>query len=308
MKYTLRHLEVFLAVAKEQSISKAAEQLSMSQSATSAALQEFEHRYDMQLFDRSAKRLRLNSKGATIRSKAERLMAHAREFDSELKQHEELGHLKVGASLTIANYLAAGYLASYMQQHPMAEVEITAASSPQIIDKVLNFEVDVGLIEAEMHHNDLSQTLWREDNMVAFCRPDHPFAKKNSLNDRDILACHWIVREPGTAHRKTFDEAMHGLLVDLDIRLQLPQNEAIKNAVKAGLGVGCLSELAIADEIEQGTLLALPLKRRPMNRHFYIVTHKHTAPTQAVERWIALCNKDADGHDPEKQDKLSGKH
>lgn len=294
MKYTLRHLEIFLAVAKEQSISRAAEQLSMSQSATSAALQEFESRYNLQLFDRSAKRLRLNSLGISLRSKAEKLMVHAQEFDKDLQQNEELGHLRVGASLTIANYLAAGFLATYMQRHPKADVELTADSTPEIINSVLNFEVDVGLIEAEMNHNDLSQLLWRDDKMVAICSPEHPFAHKSQLTDKDITQCRWIVREPGTAHRKTFDQAMQGLLVDLDIRLQLPQNEAIKNAVKAGLGVGCLSEVAVADEIEQGSLVVLPLKKRPMNRHFYIITHKQAQLSQSVRWWIELCQEDLD--------------
>jgi DNA-binding transcriptional LysR family regulator len=289
IKYTLRHLEVFLVVAREQSISRAAEQLCMSQSAVSAALQEFENRYDMLLFDRSAKRLRLNSLGATIRAKAEQLLSNAQDFDSELRQHEELEPLKVGASLTIANYLASEYLADYLHRHPRSEVEVAAANSPEIARKVLNFEIDVGLIEAEMHHNDLAQTPWRKDKMVVFSRPDHPLSTKRQLTDKDILNCQWILREPGTAHRKTFDEAMHGLLVDLDIRLQLPQNEAIKNAVKAGLGIGCLSQLAVADDLERGSLVELTLKKRPMNRHFYIVTHKHAASSRAVERWMNLC-------------------
>ncbi|NIB45178.1 LysR family transcriptional regulator [Pseudomaricurvus alkylphenolicus] len=289
MKYTLRHLEVFLAVAGEQSISRAAEQLSMSQSAVSAALQEFENRYDMLLFDRSAKRLRLNGLGVTIRTKAESLLSNAQDFDRELKQHEELEPLKVGTSLTIANYLASEYLADYLHRHPRSEVEVVAASSPEIARKVLNFEIDIGLIEAEMHHSDLSQTPWREDRMVVFSRPDHPLATRRQLTDKDILACQWILREPGTAHRKTFDEAMYGLLVDLDIRLQLPQNEAIKNAVRAGLGIGCLSQLAVADDLERGLLVELPLKERPMHRRFYIVTHKHSASSRTVERWMNLC-------------------
>ncbi len=293
MRYTLRHLEVFLAVAREQSISRAAEQLSMSQSATSAALQEFENRYQMQLFDRTAKRLRLNPLGAAIRTKAEGLMAHALEFERELLQHEEQGHLRVGASLTIGNYLAFKYLATYMQEHPAADVDITVSSTPEIVAKVLNFDVDVGLIEAELHHDELLLQPWCADIMIPFCAPSHPLARKKQLSDKDILGCHWIVREPGSAHRQTFDRAMHGLLPDLDIRLELTHNEAIKNAVKTGLGVGCLSRIAIADEIEQGALIPLPLKNREINRHFYIITHKHAPVSQAVNWWIELCKEGA---------------
>jgi DNA-binding transcriptional LysR family regulator len=289
MKYTLRHLQVFLAVAKEQSVSRAAELLSMSQSATSASLQEFENRYDMQLFDRSAKRLRINNLGTSIRVKAEALMAHAQEFDRELNQNEEFGHLRVGSSYTIGNYLAVKYMATYMQQHLQAKVDIVVSKSPEVVDKVLNFEVDVGLIEAEMHHEDLHSQPWRADSMAVFCSPDHPLAAKKHLTDRDILSCHWILREPATAHRQAFDHSMQGLLADLNIRLELTHNEAIKNAVKSGLGVGCLSRIAVGDEIELGVLVELPLKDRSINRHFYIITHKQATSSKAVDWWIHLC-------------------
>lgn len=292
MRYTLRHLEVFLAVAKEESISKAAAMLCMSQSATSSALQEFESRYDVQLFDRGGKRLRLNSLGQSIRIKAESLIVHLSDFDRELKRQEEFGHLRIGASLTIGNYLAVKYLAAYMQQHPQARVEMEVQSSPEIVSQVLNFQVDVGLIEAELHHPDLSLLPWRADNMVIFCSPSHPFSAKKQLSDPDLLRASWILREPDSGHRQTFDRSMQGLLPDLNIVLELRHNEAIKNAVKAGLGIGCLSEIALADEIAQGALIPLVTKSRSMRRNFYFVMRKNTALTQAVNWWMNLCQEE----------------
>ena len=288
MKYTLRHLQVFLAVAKDESISRAAEALSMSQSATSAALQEFENRYDTQLFDRSAKRLQLNSLGRELRVKAERLMAHAQQFDRDLKRQPDLQQLKVGASYTIGNYLAMKYLAAYLEEHPQSKVDISVGNTPQIVSKVLNFEVDVGLIEAEVNHSDLDIQPWQEDRMCLFCLPEHPLAKKKSLSDKDLLGCNWILREAKSGHRQTFDRAMQGLLPDLKIRLELGHNDAIKNAVKAGLGVGCLSELAVAEEIEHGLLVPL-VSKRSMIRSFYFVRHKQSPQNQAVDQWLSLC-------------------
>lgn len=289
MKFTLRHLQVFLAVAREQSISRAAESLCMSQSATSAAVQELEHRYEVQLFDRSSKRLRLNHFGSAIRIKAEALMSHAKEFDAELLDKKDNGSLRIGASLTIGNYLAAKYLAVYMQQHPEAKVEMDVVSTPDVVAKVLNFSIDVGLIEADMHHDDLLFQHWREDNMIVFCAPSHPLAKKKTLSDKDILKASWILREPGSGLRLTFDRSMQGLLPKMHITLEFTHNEAIKNAVKTGLGIGCLSEIAIADEIQQGLLVPLALKNRSMTRSFYFVTHKKMIIDNAVNSWIELC-------------------
>ncbi|GAB3108953.1 LysR family transcriptional regulator [Pseudomaricurvus hydrocarbonicus] len=263
----------------------------MSQSAASAALQEFESRYDIQLFDRAGKRLRLNSFGESIRIKAEAVMAHLREFEDELQGQEELGHLRVGASLTIGNYLAVKHLATYLQEHPGAKVEMEVGSTPEVVAKVLNFHLDIGLIEAELHHDDLLLQPWREDKMVVFCRADHPLAAKPSLTNKDLLAADWILRESDSGHRQTFDRSMQGLLPELNIVLELTHNEAIKNAVKAGLGVGCLSEIAIADEIQQGVLVPLTVKGRPMHRRFYFVTHRQASVSRAAQSWIEICKR-----------------
>ncbi len=290
MKYTLRHLQVFLAVAKDESISRAAESLSMSQSATSSALQEFENRYDMQLFDRSAKRLQLNARGRELRAKAQNLLEHAKGFDRELLQQSDLQQLNVGASYTIANYVAMKYLAAYLEQNPDSKVDISVGNTPQIITKVLNFEVDIGLIEAEVNHSDLDIQPWQQDRMCLFCLPNHPLAQKEKLTDKDLLSCNWILREEKSGHRQTFDRAMQGLLPDLNITLELGHNDAIKNAVKAGLGVGCLSELAVAEEIEHGLLVPLVSKRK-MTRHFYFVRHKQAPRNSAVDQWLSLCRE-----------------
>ncbi|WP_370979184.1 LysR substrate-binding domain-containing protein [Agaribacterium sp. ZY112] len=289
MKYTLRQLQVFLAVARHQNIGLAAQELNLSQSACSTALKEFEARYKIQLFDRSAKRVRLNTLGSTLRPKAEQLLLQAQAFENELSQHENKQELRVGASLTIGNYLAFNYLAKYSQLYPEVKVDIVVGSSPEIVEKVLNFEVDIGLIEAEFKHKELELQHWQPDNMLIFCSPQHPLADKGILKDKDILNSSWILREPGSAHRQTFDKAMAGLLAKLTIRAELTHNEAIKNAVKSGLGLGCLSEIAIADEIKLGVLKVLKPNKRSMSRSFNIIKHRYAQAKVAGEQWLQLC-------------------
>jgi len=121
-----------------------------------------------------------------------------------------------------------------------------------------------------------------------FCLPEHPLAGKTKLSDKDLLSCKWVLREEKSGHRQTFDRAMQGLLPELNITLVLGHNDAIKNAVKAGLGVGCLSELAVADEIERGLLVPLVSKRNII-RSFYFVRHKQTPINHAVDQWLTLC-------------------
>src|SRR3954470_5689461 len=104
MRYTLRQLEVFLAVAREGSVSRAARALSMSQSAASGSLAEIERQFDVRLFDRVGKRLALSALGGSVRARAEALLEQAGELEQALAGGGEAGRLRVGATLTIGNY------------------------------------------------------------------------------------------------------------------------------------------------------------------------------------------------------------
>ena len=295
MKYTLRQLEVFLATAFHENLTRAAASLSMSQSAASSALKDLESQFDVQLFDRVGKRLQLNELGESIRPRAEALLEQARGLESALARHQELGHLRVGATLSIGNYLAVEIMARYMGEQAGARVELEVANTEAIVRKVANFELDLGLIEGESRHPDLEMIHWRDDELVVFCAPDHPLAGKPWLTDDDLLSAAWIVREPGSGTRQHFEWAMHGLLPELNIKLELQHTEAIKRAVEAGLGLGCLSEITLVDAFKRGRLVPLPVPHRDFHRRFYFALHRQKFRSAGVERWLALCRESTEG-------------
>lgn len=289
MRYTLRQLDVFLAVAHHENVTRAAEQLAMSQSAASGALKDLEQQFDVQLFDRVGKRLQLNELGRLLRAKAESLQEQAKEFEQELIKHKRVGRLKLGATLTIGNYLAVALLAEFLAREPDAEVSLEVANTRAITQQVLNYEIDLGLIEGELNHPDLEVVRWCDDELVVFCAPDHPWAKLTELTDNDLLAANWIVREPGSGTRQGFDRAMHGLLPELTISLELQHTEAIKRAVSAGMGVSCLSRITLEDTFSQGALVPLSVPHRDLQRAFYFILHKEKYRSTGVERWLELC-------------------
>ena len=291
MKYTLRQLEVFLAAAHYQNITRAAEHLNMSQSAASSALKDLEQQFSIQLFDRVGKRLQINELGKIARPKAEALLAQAKDLENDFRQHQEPGNVKVGATQTIGNYLVAQLMARYMDEHPGTRVLLDVANTQSIARKVENFELDIGLIEGELQHSELEITPWCEDEMALFCSPHHPLAHKDVLSDEDLLSIDWIVREPGSGTRQAFDRGMAGILPQLNLSLELQHAEAIKRAVKAQLGVGCLSKIAIQEAIEHGTLVQLKAPHRDWNRHFYFVLHRQKYRSAGIAQWIALCEQ-----------------
>ncbi|MBB5186542.1 DNA-binding transcriptional LysR family regulator [Zhongshania antarctica] len=289
MHYTLRQLEVFLAAAHTENITRAAEQLSMSQSAASSALKDLEQQFSIQLFDRIGKRLQINELGRALRPQAEALLDQAQALEQGFRRHDQVGELKIGATLTIGNYLAVDIMAEFISRHPAAKVALNVANTAAISQQVLNFDLDVGLIEGELHHPDLEVTKWREDELQIFCSPSHPLATKKNLSNADLLSAQWILREPGSGTRQAFDRALHDLLPDLNIRLELQHTEAIKRAVETGLGIGCLSKVSLQSALETKRLVALDAKSRDFKRFFYFILHRQKYRSEGILRWLELC-------------------
>ncbi|MEZ5571324.1 MAG: LysR family transcriptional regulator [Halioglobus sp.] len=289
MRYSLRQLEVFLATARHENITRAAEALSMSQSAASGSLKELENQFDVQLFDRLGKRLQLSELGRQLRPQAERLLEQALALEHALAGEDVIGRLQVGATLTIGNYLAVNMIADFRRVHPQADIALSVANTESIAERVAGFALDMGLIEGELQHPDLEIAHWRRDELVVFAAPGHPLASVKALSDRDLITLPWIVREHGSGTRQAFERAMHGILTDLHIAMELQHTEAIKRAVEAGLGVGCLSQVCLTEAFKRGSLVPLAVPDRDFRREWYLITHREKYHSAALKEWLTLC-------------------
>ncbi|MEH6823485.1 MAG: LysR family transcriptional regulator [Motiliproteus sp.] len=290
MRYSLRQLEVFLETAQQQNITRAATALSMSQSAASSSLKELEQQFDIQLFDRIGKRLQLNELGRLLQPRAQALLEQARALETDLDRHADAGPLKVGATLTIGNYLMVPLMARYMAQSSTAKVSLEVANTREIAERVASFALDIGLIEGEVQHPELQITPWRDDELVVFCAPTHPLAQQQQLSDRDLQHAQWILREPGSGTRQVFERALQGLLPQLNITLELQHTEAIKRAVESGLGLGCLSGIVLQEAFKHRTLVPLAVPQRDFRRRFYLILHRHKYLSAGIQRWLSLCD------------------
>lgn len=291
MKFSLRQLQVFLATARFENVSRAAAALAMSQSAASGALKELESQFDVQLFDRLGKRLQLSELGRQLRPQAERLLAEAEAFEAALGGEQGAGSLRLGATLTIGNYLVVPMIAAFRDRFPGAEISLQVANTETIARQVADFELDLGMIEGELNHPRLQTLHWRDDELQVFAAPGHPLAGRRSVSDRQLLQLPWIVREPGSGTRQTFDRAMHGILTDLDIAMELQHTEAIKRAVEAGLGVGCLSRISLREAFARGSLVPLQVPQRDFSRQLNLIMHREKFHASTLTRWLELCRE-----------------
>lgn len=290
MRITLRQIEVFAAIARTDNVSRAAESLAMSQSAASSALVELERQFDCPLFDRIGKSLRLNSTGRGLLPQAEDMLARAAEIEGYLAGGV-LGPLAVGATLTIGNYLATLVVAEYLRRQPASKVQLHVANTHSIVEQLKRYELDIGLIEGEANDPELLLEPWLDDALVVFCAPHHQLAGRDAISPALLTEQKWIVRERGSGTRALFDRVIARALPDLHVQLELEHTEAIKRAVESGLGIGCLSRLALREAFRRGSLVEIKTPQFDLRRHFYFARHRQRHVSPAAQAFLALCRE-----------------
>ncbi|WP_110631093.1 LysR family transcriptional regulator [Salinicola salarius] len=291
MRYTLRQLEVFVAIAQHQSVSRAARVLSMSQSATSTALAELERQFDCQLLDRLGKRLKLNALGFQLLPKAVALLDRGEEIEELLQGQSGIGSLEVGATLTIGNYLATLLISDFMQRYPESRVKLQVRNTASIVERIALHELDLGLIEGDCQHDDIVIQPWIEDDLTVFCSPRHPLASEGTADVERLLREAWIMREVGSGTRRTLEHAMRHRRGRFNILLELEHTEGIKRAVESGLGIGCVSRLALRDAFRRGSLVPIATPELDLTRRFAFIWHRQKYLTTGMREFLRLCRE-----------------
>ncbi len=292
MAITRRQLEIFERVANSEHVTKASEQLLLSQSAVSMAIAEMERFAGAPLFERRGRRLLLNDRGRQILPDVHEVLRKVGMIERFLNESvdEPLGVLNVGASTTIGNYLLPLIIGEFTRHYPWAKALLHVGNTRQIEVAVENGECDLGLIEGPSHLPSLTPAPWREDELVVIAGPAHPLTQAKKVSLPMLENAPWIMREKGSGTREVFEVAMAAQGIGYSIAMELGHTEAIKKAVEAGLGVGCLSRMAVQRELDNGWLVEVhtPLKlRRPLT----ILTRESGYRTPLLNAYLSLLEK-----------------
>ena len=294
MPITLRQLEIFEKVATTQHVTKAGELLLISQSAVSMAIAELEHMAGAPLFERRGRRLLLNDRGRYLLPEAREVIRRTRTIERVLNDSLEkpAGVLRVGASTTIGNYLLPSLLGEFARLYPGAKALLTVGNTQQIETAVINSELDLGLIEGPCHLASLNAKPWRQDELVVIVGKEHPWSGAGFASAQMLAEAPWIMREKGSGTREVFESAISREGIEISISLELGHTEAIKRAVEAGLGVGCLSRLAVQRELDNHWLIKVetPLDLR---RNLIILTRNYKYQTKLLEACLALLQRNS---------------
>ncbi len=267
-----RQLEVFVAVAALGSVRAAAEQLHLTQPAASMALAGMERRIGVALFDRARQRLHLNARGRTLLPQAREVLARlqALERSAAAGPDELLGELRIGASNTVGSYRVGELLGGFTARHPRASVRLGVDNTDIVLERVLDYALDVGCVEGPAARTGLEVLPWRDDALAVCARPGHPLARRRRLRPADFAGARWILREHGSATRAQVERELTRLPPGITV-LELSNSEAIKQAVLAGLGIACLPRVAVRAELAAGELEILPTPFLDLQRQLSLV-------------------------------------
>ncbi|WP_275553786.1 DNA-binding transcriptional regulator YeiE [Mixta sp. Marseille-Q2659] len=288
MHITLRQIEVFTEVLKSGSTTQASQLLSLSQSAVSAALADLEGQLGVQLFDRVGKRLVLNEHGRLLYPRAVGLLEQATDIEQLFR--EDNGAIRLYASSTIGNYLLPGMIAAWRRDYPQLPLELSVGNSQDVINAVADFRVDLGLIEGPCHVSDIVSEPWLEDELVVFAAPDTPL-RQQPVTLESLAAAPWILREQGSGTREIVDYLLLSHLPQFQLALELGNSEAIKHAVRHGMGISCLSRRVIAEQLETGSLVEIAIPLPTLSRTLYRIHHRQKHISKALTRFLSYCRE-----------------
>ncbi|MCL9782227.1 LysR family transcriptional regulator [Vibrio sp. S4M6] len=288
---SLKQLKVFTTLIRHKTLTSASESLYLSKAAVSMTISELEKQIGHALFDRINNRLILNQEGQRLLPLADELLQRSNEIETLFSQDEILtGQLRIGASDTIGNQLAPNLLSQFRTSSGHTSQSLVISNTSAICQKLVDYELDIGLVEGNIDHPEISPCAFGKDQMCIICPTDHPFTKTNILAMNELNDQNWVLREPGSGSREFFLTKVATQIKQWNESFQLNTTESLINSVSAGLGLGCLSQLSAQHAIQDGRVgvIKTPLD---MSRQFWILLHKEKYQSSLLKRFIEFCNK-----------------
>lgn len=290
-----RRLQVFHAVAKHLSFTKAADALFMTQPAVTFQIKQLEEQFNSRLFERGHARIALTPAGEIVLQYAEKILALTDEMETRVSEltGQMRGPLLVGASTTIAEFMLPRILGEFNSLYPQVRARLVVANSESIENRIAEHTLDIGLIEAETKNPGIGSEICCRDEMVVICAPDYPLAGMPEVSPKTAQEYEFISREAGSGTREVTDSYFRaaGIAPDgLKTLMELGSPEALKGVVGTGLGYAIVSRTVVQKELQLGTLAAIPLQPR-LQRSLYLIYPRDRFRSRLTSTFIDFARK-----------------
>src|SRR6058998_2682907 len=293
---TLRQLEVFLAVAREKSFSRAAKRIHSSQPTLSEHIGELERELGKKLFFRRGREVTVTEAGRVFEQYAAGAISSVEGARQALADLDGLAHgsLLIGASTTPGLYVLPRIVAAFRTKYPGVDVKLQIANSQAIEGRVRERELDLGIVGGHaLRPGEECLTAGMRDELVLIVSPEHAWAQRREIAPDSLADQSLLVREEGSATRSVTERALQRARVKFSVAMELDHTEAIKQGVMAGLGVAFVSVYAVRGEMATGRLRALRLRGVRIQRHFHVIHHKARRVTASARAFMELLDQTA---------------
>ncbi len=284
----IRHLKVFIEVADTGKMSSAAENLFISQPTVSQTIRELEDYYNVLLFQRLSKKLHITPDG-------EKLLVHAKalvnKFDSLEKKMfliNNMDEIKIGATITVGNSLISNVINNIKEKIPGIETYAYVNNTKSIEKKLLESELDIGIIEGEVTDPRLISIPTIDDYLVLVCNNDHKFSNRSEVNISELEGLDFVMREDGSGTRKLFEEFINKENVTIKTKWETSCPGSMKSAVINNGFLAVLSIRLIEEEFKNGLINVIPVSENPWHRNLSIVYHKDKVIDDTMKKIIEV--------------------
>ena len=272
---TLRQLQVFEAVARHLSFSRAAEELYLTQPAVSMQIRQLEASVGLPLFEQIGKKIFLTEAGNEVYHYSRSIAQQLTEAEAVLSEMKGLKRGKLNISVvSTANYFAPQLLALFCQRNQDVTLSLKVVNREELLHQLASNEMDLGVMGQPPEGLDIVAEPFMENPLVVVAPPGHPLVTERNIPLSRLAQETFIVREQGSGTRSAMERffQQHGL--NLATGMEMSTNEAIKQAVQAGMGLGVVSVHTIALELETRRLVVLDVESFPILRHWYVIHRK----------------------------------
>lgn len=290
MHITLRQFQVFEAAARLGGYTRAAETLHLSQPAVSMQIRQLEEQVGMPLFDQIGKKIHLTDAGRALYQHAQNILAQVHEAQLELEEMRGVrrGQLNITVAST-ANYFAPRLLAAFCQRYPEVKISLDVSNREHILALLNEADKDLAIMGRPPEAADLVAHPFMHNPLVVIAAPSHPLAVARNISLKRLAEESFISREAGSGTRIAAERFFDAAGTRLTTAMEMSSNEAIKQAVQAGLGLGIVSVHTLEMEFKLGRLTVLNVQGFPILREWYIVHRegkRFSAAAQAFKEFV----------------------
>ncbi len=286
---TLRQLRIFEAVARLGSISRAAVEVHLTQPAVSMQIKQLEDQLGLQLLEQIGKKMCLTEAGRELRAHAGRVTAQINDLGLAMEQFRgmERGFIRLSV-LSTANYFLPRLIASFNESHPGVRISLQVANREAVLEALAENRTDLAITGQPPDTADVTSQYFMDNPLVVIAAPTHPLAGLDHVKLRDLATETLVLREVGSGTRATVERYFTANSVVYRPGCELSTNEAVKQAVQAGLGIGIVPVQTIELELETERLVVLPVEGFPLIRQWFIVHRSDKRLSTAAQAFRAL--------------------